>query len=249
MTRRAKINIFPDPQQVAKAVADLFVELAETANVDHGRFSVALSGGATPRLLYQTLASPAYHKKIDWARLHLFYGDERCLPRAHPDSTFQMVNEVLISQVNPPAENVHPINCTTEPVVSAEKYEEVLKSFFAGAPWPRFDLVLLGLGADGHTASLFPHSPALKETKAWVSANYVARLEAFRVTLTAQAINSAQNILFLVTGEEKAEVLRAVLNGPHDPQNLPAQLIDPPEGAVTWFVDAAAARLLASKGA
>lgn len=244
MTKRRQIEIFPDATQLAKAAADFFAGLAESAIADHGRFSVALSGGNSPRLLYETLASGNYSTVFDWPRVHIFFGDERCVPPTDQESNFRMVNDALISRVPIPRTNVHRIKGEIDPVTSAADYEKELRSYFRDLEWPEFDLVLLGLGTDGHTASLFPETAALNEIERWVVANYVDKLQTFRISLTLPAINAAQNIAFLVTGQEKASTLEAVLEGSEAHETVPAKLVDPVKGAVTWFADTDAARLL-----
>ena len=239
-----QLRIFPDGVQLAKAAADTFAGIAETAIAKHGRFTVALSGGSTPRLLYETLAAAPYSHLFDWARVHIFFGDERCVPPNDSDSNYRMVHKSLISRVPIAETNVYRIKGEVDPAASAEDYEKRLRSYFADSEWPEFDLVLLGLGSDGHTASLFPETPALNEIERWVAANYVARLQTYRVTLTLPAINAAHNIAFLVTGEEKAATLQEVFLGREPAKKVPAKLINPPTGTVAWFVDTAAAQLL-----
>src|SRR5258705_12409901 len=221
------ILIFDNSEQLAEAAAERFVSDAQEAIKRHGRFSVALAGGNTPKRVYELLASEPYVSRIEWSRAHLFFGDERCVPPDHADSNYRMVNESLISRCSIPAQNVHRITGEVDPLLGARRYEEELRGFFPGSSWPRFDLVLLGMGEDGHTASLFPGTTALNETKAWVVANWVEKFGAFRITLTAPAINHAAHIVFLITGEAKARRLAEIVNGPADPERLPAQLIYP----------------------
>lgn len=244
MARRAKIIVSPTPEDITEQVAELFVNLADASVLDHERFSVSLAGGNTPRLLYQQLAKPPFLRRVDWARVDIFFGDERCVPPDHPDSNFRLVYDTLISQVPIPAENVHRMKGEGEPVASAADYDMDLRTYFSGLSQARFDLVLVGMGTDGHTASLFPNTEVLNEKEKWVAANWIEKLNAYRMTLTAAAINGAANVAFLVTGADKAETLRDVLQGPERPQELPAQLINPIHGALTWFVDRAAASLL-----
>jgi 6-phosphogluconolactonase len=244
MNNLQNVIVLDSPEDVAKAGAERFLTYTQTAIHDHGLFSVALAGGNTPRRMYQLLASDSFKNEIKWNNVHLFFGDERCVPPDHPDSNYRLANEALISRVPIPAPNVHPMNGKGGPTENAKLYEEELRSFFAGREWPRFDLVLLGLGTDGHTASLFPRTPALRETRSWVAANWVEKLEAFRLTLTVPAINSAANVIFLVTGAEKAAPFAAVINGPPQPELLPAQLIKPSDGSLTWLVDREAASRL-----
>lgn len=245
MNNLQNVIVLDSPEDVAKTVAERFVSYAQKAIEDHGVFSVALAGGNTPRLMYQLLACD-FRNKVNWNDVHLFFGDERCVPPDQPDSNYRLAYEALISRVQIPAVNVHPINGEGDPTENAKLYEDELRLFFTGGEWPRFDLVLLGLGTDGHTASLFPRTPALQETRSWVAANRVEKLGAFRITLTVPAINSAANIVFLVTGVEKAAPLAAVINGPPQPELLPAQLIKPSNGSLTWLIDRQAASRLAA---
>ena len=204
-------------------------------------FSVALSGGTTPRRVYELLANDEFTSKVNWQFVHIFFGDERAVPHNDPASNYGMALATFISRVPIPQSNVHPILGAGDPQKNARSYEQELKSFFAGSAWPQFDLVLLGMGEDGHTASLFPGSKGISEKNAWVIANWVERLNEFRITLTAPAINAAAQILFLVTGANKSSPLAAVLNGPFQPELLPAQVIKSDQGELIWMVDKAAA--------
>ena len=240
----SEILIFDDAEQLGKAAAVAFSEQAESFITRQGRFSVALSGGNTPRRVYELLASDEFKKQIAWEDVHIFFGDERPVPRNHPASNYGMAFAALLSKVPVPAANIHAITGDGDPNSNARAYESELRSFFPDAKEPRLDLVLLGLGEDGHTASLFPGTRALQENKAWVLANWVERLSEFRITLTAPVLNAAANILFLVAGENKAAPLLEVLRGPYQTERLPAQLIRPQNGSLIWMVDAAAARLV-----
>ena len=239
-----EIEVFNDAEELAHAAAVRFQTLAQSSVARQGRFSVALAGGNTPRRVYELLATDEFKEQISWPSVHIFFGDERPVPHEHPASNYRMAFETLLSRVPIPATNVHPMNGVGDLNANARDYESELRAFFNGASWPRFDLVLLGLGEDGHTASLFPDSPALNESLAWVLANWIESLSEFRVTLTAPAINAAGNVIFLVAGEKKAERLDEVLHGPRQPAHLPAQLISPKDGSLSWMVDAAAATRL-----
>ena len=243
----AQTFIFDNAEQVARAAADRFTEIAQASIADRGRFSVALAGGSTPRLTYELLASLEYRDRIAWGSVHLFFGDERSVPPTHDESNYRMASEALISRLPIPAENVYRMTGENDPATGARLYEKALRAFFDNAPWPRFDLVLLGMGDDGHTASLFPHTPALAERHAWVVANRVEKLKTFRLTLTPPAINHAAHIIFMVTGAGKAARLAEVMRGPRDPERLPAQMIQPVDGSLTWLVDQAAAANLLSE--
>lgn len=236
----SQIQIFDTPELLAAATAHRFATLAEKASAQHP-FRVALSGGNTPRHVYKLLASNEFKNKINWKFVHIFFGDERSVPPDDAASNYGMAKTALISRVPIPENNVHPISGAGDPHQNARSYERELRSCFTSSAFPRFDLVLLGMGEDGHTASLFPGSEAISEETAWVVANWVAQLNEFRITLTAPAINAAAQILFLVTGASKASRLSAVLNGPFQPDLLPAQLIKPHQGELIWIVDKAAA--------
>ena len=240
MMQDAEILVVSDPQELARTAAQRFTEVAQEAVESRGRFSVALSGGSTPSALYRLLARSPYHQEIPWGGVHLFWGDERCVPPSDPGSNFRLADETLISHVPIPAENIHRVHGELEPGDAARVYEMTLHDYFCG-PMPRLDLVLLGLGRDGHTASLFPGSVALEETDrlaAAVEASYQGR-PAHRVTLTLRAINTARHVFFLVKGRDKAEIARKVLQGPDT--GLPAQRARPTAGKLTWLLDAAAA--------
>jgi 6-phosphogluconolactonase len=231
---------YPDATSLARAAVEHFVTLAAEAIAARGRFAVALSGGSTPRATYSLLASDEFAARVDWPRVHVFWGDERCVPPGHPGSNFRLADEALLSHIPIPSDNIHRVRGELKPEVAAQAYVAELHVFF-GAPWPRFDLVLLGVGNDGHAASLFPGSPALRETArpvVAVTAHYQDR-PTQRVTLIPPAINAARQVLFLATGAAKAEIVQAVLEGPDG--RYPAQLIRPTAGGLTWLVDAAAA--------
>jgi 6-phosphogluconolactonase len=237
----------PGPEALAREAAQRFTDLAREAIDSRGRFSVALSGGSTPTALYGLLAEEPYRAQIPWAQVHLFWGDERCVPPDHPDSNYRMVNETLISHVPIPSANVYRIRGELDPDLAARAYEKTLQDFFCG-PRTRFDLVLLGLGDDGHTASLFPGSDALHERERLavaVEARYHDR-PARRVTLTLPALNTARQVLFLVTGSAKAGIVQAVLEGPEG--RLPAQQIRPAAGQTVWMLDREAASQLRGLG-
>jgi 6-phosphogluconolactonase len=244
---KPQIVVQPSLEAISREAATRFQTLASQSIAAAGRYSVALSGGSTPLLLYRLLSEPPFREAIDWARVHLFWGDERFVPPSHPDNNYRAAREALISRVPIPTENVHPIPTeATDPETAAAQYEDTLRRFFAvpEGESPRFDLVLLGLGTDGHTASLFPGSPALDEDSRLVVATYVPKLAAWRITLTPPVLRCARNVMFLVAGPDKAAVLRDVLEGPHDPHRLPAQLVQPDQGDLIWLVDETAASLL-----
>ena len=235
------VVVFDDAEEVSRAAAVRFVELAQSAIAARGRFSVALSGGSTPKKMYQLLASDEFKEQVDWAKVHVFFGDERCVPPDHADSNYRLADEALLSRVALPARNVHRIMGEGDAAANARLYENELQTYFAGMPWPRFDLVLLGMGDDGHTASLFPETTVLKEQRAWVAGVWVEKLNAYRITLTVPAINHAAHVIFLVTGAGKAERVAEVIHGESAPERLPSQLIRPASGTLRWFLDRAAA--------
>ncbi|MBI4277706.1 MAG: 6-phosphogluconolactonase [Armatimonadetes bacterium] len=244
---RGDIVICPDVATLAREVARRFAEHARRAVAARGRFMVALSGGSTPRGLYAVLAGDPYREDILWARTHVFWGDERCVPPDHPESNYGMAREVLLSRVPVPPENVYRmVGEHADPEAAAARYEAVLREVFhldAGNV-PVFDLILLGLGDDGHTASLFPGSAALREQRRLVAAPFVDRLNVYRLTLTPPVFNHAAAVMFLVAGWSKAAGLRAVLEGPDRPERLPAQIVRPERATLLWLVDQAAASLL-----
>ncbi len=245
MENSSNVFVFDSPELVAEAAAQRFIKFAQESITRRGRFSVALAGGNTPRRVYELLASERFKGRVEWPKVHLFFGDERCVPPDHPDSNYRMANEALITHVPIPPANVHRMAGEGEPSVSAALYETQMRQFFGNVTWPSFDLVFLGLGKDGHTASLFPKTKALTEEDRWVTANWVESLGVHRLTLTIPVLNHARRIIFLVTGSDKAKTLKDVLTLSKDPLRLPAQLVAPPEGTCEWLVDKAAASLLA----
>lgn len=244
---RVDVHVEADAAGVAGAAAHLFVEAAQRALRERGRFFVALSGGSTPRALYQLLAAPPYHDQIDWSRTLVFWGDERCVSPESDESNYRMARDALLFHVPVPANQVFRMHGELPNVeTAASLYEMDLRRAFALPPdtLPRFDLVLLGLGPDGHTASLFPHTAALGVTDRFVVANHVEKLNTNRLTLTAPVINHAALVVFLVAGSDKTQALAAVLEGPRQPEELPAQMIAPTGGHLIWLVDRAAAASL-----
>jgi 6-phosphogluconolactonase len=235
------ILVYETPEELAGAAAREFVAWAEGAIDALGRFAVVLAGGSTPRATYEVLARD-YPDKLDWGRVHVFFGDERTVPPDHEDSNYRMAYETLLSRV--PVGGVHRMRGELPPAEAAAAYEEELREFFGPEGVPAFDLILLGLGGDGHTASLFPETSALDVTERWVVANPVLKLETTRLTLTAPAINAAKTVAFLVAGEGKAKALQEILEGDADPRAYPAKFVRPEGGDLTWIVDRAAASLM-----
>lgn len=241
MAPPAEIRILGTAQDLFQAAATEFATLAAEATRSRGRFSVALSGGSTPRGLYARLAAGT-GAPIPWDKVCFFWSDERHVPPDHPDSNYRMANEAMLSQVPLRPENVFRIHCEDPDAgAAALAYEQTLRTFFALQPgeFPRFDLILLGLGPDGHTASLFPRSLALGETKKLVVANWVEEFKTDRITFTFPVLNHAACVMFLVSGAEKARILKDVLENPDS--NLPAQRVRPDEGRLVWLADRAAA--------
>lgn len=248
-----RLEIFHDYETLIRAAAEKVVRLGTEAIEENEMFTVALSGGSTPRSLYPLLAAGKFARSIDWSRVHLFWGDERCVPPDDPRSNYRMVRESLLDGVSIPPANVHRIHGDEDPKVAATRYEQELRTFFGstgadGPPRVGFDLVLLGMGEDGHTASLFPGLPAVTEQVRWVMAQFVEVVSMWRITLTPVVINAAKHVIFLVSGAEKAERLREVLEGSAQPEVLPAQMIKPVHGQLLWLVDDAAASCLKRGG-
>jgi 6-phosphogluconolactonase len=242
-----KIQIFQDLEALSRAAAMRFTELARE-RVQQGRvFTAALSGGSTPRTFLEILANPEFSQRIQWESVHLFQVDERCVPPENLQSNYRMIRGSLLRPVPGAAENFHRMKAEQEDHDSASaEYETEIREVLSPEEGflPRFDLVFLGLGPDGHTASLFPGSAALAEDIKWVCPNYVEKLQMHRLTLTYPVLNAACEIVFLVAGSDKAEILRQVLEGQRDPQRFPAQGVQPPEGSATWYLDRPAAQLL-----
>ena len=240
-----EVRVFADAAKLMQAAAGEIVRAAGQAVAVRGRFTWALSGGSTPRDLYRSLASEAWRDRLPWPAIHFFWGDERHVPPDHPESNFRMAREAMLDAVPVPPDNIHRVRAE-EPDAqrAAAEYEATLRSFFDPAgDWPRLDLILLGLGKDGHTASLFPGGAAVHERERLVVAPWVEAQQTYRITLTPPVLDHARRALFLVSGEEKAEALHAVIEGERQPDRYPAQVV---EGNCLWMVDRAAARLLQS---
>jgi 6-phosphogluconolactonase len=252
-TARRTIEVVPDAGALARRAADVFAETAAVAAAERGVFAVALSGGATPRATYELLAQEPLRSRIPWERVHLYWSDERCVPPASPQSNYRLARQTFVAQVAIPAEQVVRMRGEDDPEEAARTYELELRSIAAhsganAVGIPVLDLVLLGIGTNGHTASLFPHTRVLHENDRMVVAANVPGV-GWRITMTAPAINSARHVVFVVAGEEKAAVVARVLQGPPDFERLPAQLIAPRPGRLTWLLDeAAAARLRPDRG-
>ena len=235
-----KIKRYSTPKELSHAAAELFCERVSGKKA----FSVALSGGSTPKALYYLLSSSVYRDKIDWTQIEFFWGDERGVPPEHYDSNFRMANEVMLSALPVPENRIHRFEAERADVKNViSEYETQLVEIL-GDP-PAFDLILLGMGSDGHTASLFPHSPALDEKTRWVTLNPHGQLGGHRFTLTYPTLNQAKEVVFLVSGKAKANALQMVLEGEQDPKEYPAQGVS---GNILWMIDEDAATQLENKG-
>ena len=249
VTTNREIRILADANAIAQTAAAEFLEAAKEALREKGSFSVALSGGSTPKALYGLLISNAVlQAMVPWSKTQFFFGDERHVPPDDAESNFRMATEAMLAKAPVDAKQVHRIKGEKRNAArAAGEYEEDLRASFglAEGQLPRFDLVLLGMGPEGHTASLFPGTKALREERRLVVNNWVGKLYTDRITLTPPVLNNAARVLFMVHGAEKAPALKAVLEGPYEPDQLPAQIIQPKEGKVLWLVDPSAAAMLA----
>ena len=243
----------PDPAALAWRAAEHFVELSEEAVAARGRVRIAISGGSTPKATFALLSDPAHSfvNRMPWSQLELFWVDERAVPPDHPDSNYRMTREALLDRVPIRPEQIHRMHGELAPEAAAAEYEFDLRRTFRleGAEAPRFDIVSLGMGDDGHTASIFPHTDAVHEMGRLVYANHVAQNDTWRITLTWPVINHAREVFFLIAGADKAQPLKEVLTGPKDVERLPSQLIWPASGILTLILDKAAAAELPPPGA
>jgi 6-phosphogluconolactonase len=241
-----ELHIFNTAEEAITALADFFVEKVNAAIAENGESAVALSGGGSPKKLYELLASPEYSSKIDWSKVYFFFGDERYVPFTDPGNNGSMVKKAMFDSLGIPAGQIFYIDTSLPPKIASSNYEEAIYDYFKDRP-VRFDLVLLGLGDNAHTASLFPHTPVLKEQKKLVSAVFLEDEKVFRITMTAALINESENIAFLVFGDSKANAVCQVLEGEKNVDIYPAQIIEPENGNVHWFLDKAAASGLSAK--
>lgn len=237
------LHIYETADQTLVALADFFIQTAKRSIIESGRFSVSLSGGSSPKKLYELLATPEYSSRIDWDKVDFFFGDERNVPADHPDNNALMVRKALFDPLRIPAEHIFAIDTSLPPDEAAQRYAETIQKRYQ-ASHVRFDLILLGLGDNSHTASLFPHTPVLHDGSVSVKAVFLEDQNVYRITMTAPLINLGRHLAFLVYGKGKAEAVEAVLNGPEDIENHPAQLIRAAEGEVHWFLDEPAASAL-----
>lgn len=246
-----ELRIWENGEELAREAADFVVWTGEQAVKGGGTFRLALAGGTTPKALYALLAGSSLAKRLDWRRVEVFFGDERCVPPDHADSNFRMADEALLKPLKIPQDRIFRMKGEDEPEQAARQYEDrIRKAFDVSAPaWPRFDLILLGLGEDGHTASLFPGTAAVNERQRLAVPNQAPQGVRERLTFTLPLINQARTVVFLVSGRSKAPALRSVLEDPAaDPQRFPAKLVQPEQGRLLWFLDrAAAAELMVEK--
>lgn len=244
MNKLKNIYVRDSASQVARGAARFFFELCFQSIRHDGHFAVALPGGKTPEPFFNVLSSDEFMNTIPWKSVHLFWGDERCVPPGHPDSNYNAAASAFISKTGIPADNVHRMRGEDQPHAAAAAYEAELRRFFKGFKKTCLDLVFLGLGEDGHTLSLFPGSQSLNENERLVAAEYVEAVKSDRMTMTLPVVNNASNAIFLVTGKKKAGILKAVLEGGNESRHYPASLIRPTHGRLIWIVDKAAASLL-----
>ena len=242
-----EIRIVADALTLNRTAADEFIRCAREAVAARGRFAVALAGGSTPKAVYSLLAADHVDaaRRLPWQKIHVFFGDERAVPPTDAESNYRMASESLLSNVPIPEGNVHRVLAELDPQVAASQYEEDLREFFqsGSSEWPRFDLIMLGMGPDGHTASLFPESLALDEHTRMVVANWVEKFQTHRITFTFPVLNAAAEVLFLISGQSKAQVLRDVLTATKA-ESYPCLQVHPVRGRLIWLVDKPAAKLL-----
>lgn len=240
-----ELRIFPDPAAVAAAVADAFVDDGQEAIAERGAFFVSLAGGTTPKAAYELLAQEPRKSAVDWRYVHIYFGDERCVPPDNDESNYKMARETFLSRVPIPEQNVHRIQGEDDPLTAARDYAQLLVQTMGDMP--RFDLIMLGMGPDGHTASLFPGIDPRTDEDRLVRAVYVEKLQSYRITLTPLALNNARHVLIATEGLAKAPALYAVREGPYDPAVHPIQIVAPAHGRLSWYVDQAAAAELSPK--
>lgn len=233
------VKVFPNEESVAQAAAEIFIEQFKKAMICSNKFSVVLSGGHTPAKTYELLAKEPFTSQVNWRHVNVFWGDERCVPNTDWRSNYKMAFETLLSHVSIPTRQIHSIPLSNEPHKAAVEYENILREYF-GKTMPLFDLVFLGLGNDGHTASLFPNSTSLNEKVRWTTYLKNSGEDFSRITLTPQILNRTKMAIFLVTGQDKAEILKKVLADGNPSETFPARLIRPIKGELVWLVDSAA---------
>ena len=245
MQRAKNVLVYSDTHSLAWAVAEKIVSTAKSTIETQGSFSIALAGGKTPLETYKVIAEK-FRYQIDWNKVHFFWGDEQCVTPDYPNNNFRAAQQTLLSHLNLKEANLHRILTELTPTKAAQEYETMLRAYFKKYPRPSFDLVLLGMGSDGHTASLFPGAKAIFTRDTWAVSHNEKQNNTWRVTLTPPLINVASQIVFVVSGNSKAETLSAVLHGSYEPDRFPAQIIQPDSGNLFWMVDEEAAHLLPS---
>ncbi len=246
---KGEVQIFSDVNALAKRAAERIVEAAAAAVKQNGRFTISLAGGSTPKTLYNLLAADPFRSQMPWDKTYLFFGDERHVPPDHPDSNFRMASESMISKLSLKPEQVNRIKCEYEDAEkAAREYEGTLRSFFklSSGQLPRFDVLLIGMGDEGHALSLFPGTKALHDNGRLVMSNWIGKFYTERVTITAPVANNSALAIFMVTKADKALALKGVLEGPYEPEQLPSQLIQPTNGKLLWLVDTTAASQLSA---
>ncbi len=236
---KPEIKIYNGESELFKNAAEYICSLINYFINDFNKCTLVLSGGKTPKKLFEIL-SLSYRESVNWSKVYFFWGDERCVPPDDSESNFRMANEYLLSKISVPKENIFRIPAEKPPSEAAEEYEQNMRSFFGDKSFPRFDIVLLGIGNDGHTASLFPETDVLEIKDKWAAAVYVEKLKAWRITMTYPVINSSKNILFIAAGREKSEIIGRALTDIE--ANLPVQKINPLEGKFIWFLDKESSR-------
>ncbi|MBL7959637.1 6-phosphogluconolactonase [bacterium] len=241
MTREVKV--YELKEDLIRNAAEKIVSIAQKSIQNRGQFAWSLSGGSTPKEVYSMLAALPLKEKIDWEKTHIFWGDERSVVRTHPDSNFRMAKESLLDAVEIPPANIHRVASEEDPMLAAQQYEDDIREFFgiSDGIFPEFDLILLGMGDDGHTASLFPDTEALKVQDRLVVDNFVKKLNTHRITFTFPIINHARNVLFIISGSVKSKMIKQVLANTDAPKTLPSQLVQPKSGSLFWFLDKDAA--------
>jgi 6-phosphogluconolactonase len=240
------LEIYPDDEHLCRELAEWMTSLIEDTLRQKDRFSLVLSGGNTPKKLHRLLASEPYKERIDWTKIHVFWGDERAVPLEDERNNAKMAFDTLLNLVDIPPQQIHLMDTSLSPEAAAMQYEEVLNEYFGTDRMPArtFDLVLLGMGDDGHTLSLFPGTPVIDEEKSWVTGFYLQAQDMYRITLTKNIVNHADHIVFLISGKAKAHALREVLEGDKNTHLYPAQVIIPTQGELHFFTDEEAASLL-----
>jgi 6-phosphogluconolactonase len=241
-----KLHIYKNKEELADELALWMCDIIQSTLQNQEFFTLALSGGETPQILYKKLATPEFKEKINWKRMHIFWGDERAVPFTDDRNNAKMAFSILIDHIDIPAAQVHVMRTDIEPVFAAKEYEKILHTYF-GNTVKSFDLVLLGIGEDGHTLSIFPGSPLLEgEEQSWVNAVYNEGQQMYRITLTPVIVNRSSHIAFMVEGANKAKILKEVIEGEYMPSTLPAQLIKPENGELQWFLNKESAKKLSN---